>query len=339
MNPTPTVPLDQLSVDQQNEYINYIVDDPHTTVRKADSYLLRRLHTLALERGFDAVSAADVEEEHARFYAGLKNQAIHSEALSALVRFNNPQVIDAAIKVVIKFKEANRHGAYHFQFAGTSLATLALKIGARDEVVMAVTKFLSAAQHASVLGSCVGDQALVDRFDCLMPGTKMGREAALRQAIISDGKARTSPEWTNTYWIGLVTDRVDEKHRVIAKSVLESIIGSEINRGLFEIKQPAGAPALAASAAIPRDITHLLYVLTCVHGWRFPNDAHFYELLKTSDGLKNTYGLFGSMVSLKSRVLGKALKTACDAASEAAKPKSHGVALLPATMKRLGIVA
>ena len=50
MNPAPTVPLDQLSVDQQNKYINDIVDDPHTTVRKADSYLLRRLHTLALER-------------------------------------------------------------------------------------------------------------------------------------------------------------------------------------------------------------------------------------------------------------------------------------------------
>lgn len=339
MNPVPIGTLDQLTVDEQNAYINSVVDDPRTTVRKVDAYFLRRLHTLALEKGFDALNAADVEETHTRFYAGLKNEAIHSCAMAVLVRFNNVHVIDAAIKIVVSFKEASRGGSSYFQFAGTNLATLALKVDARPDVVMAICKYLSAAQHASVLGSCVGDQALVDQFDALMPGVKMGQEG-LRQAIIADGKVRTGPEWRTTYWIDLVTDRIEETKRVIGKPVLESIVGTEIDRGLFDIKQPTGAAALAAPTGIPRDIAHLLYVLVCTRGWRFPHDADFYEQLKNTNGqFHNRLTLFGWRVSLKSCVLGKALKTACEAALKAAKPKAHGVTLAPATLKRLGIVA
>ena len=339
MDPASIGTLDKLTVDQQNDYVNSVVDNPQTSVRKVDAYFLRRLHTLALEKGFDALNAADVEEAHTRFYAGLKNEAIHSYVMAALVRFDNVHVIDAAIKIVVSFKQANRGGSCYFQFAGTNLATLALKIGARPDVVMAICKHLSAAQHASVLGSCVGDQAMVDQFDALMPGVKMGQEG-LRQAIIADGAARTGPEWKTTYWIDLVTNRFEETKRVIGKPVLESIVGTEINRGLFDIKQPTGAAALAAPTGIPRDIAHLLYVLTCNRGWRFPHDVDFYEQLKNTNGqLHNRLTLFGWRISLKSCVLGKALKTACEAASKAAKPKAHGVTLAPATLKRLGIVA
>ncbi len=339
MNPASIGTLDQLTVDEQNAYINYVVDNPQKSVRKVDSYFLRRLHTLALEKGFDALTAADVEETHSQFYAGLKNGAIHSYAMQALARFNNVHVIDAAIKIVVSFKEASRGGSCCFQFAGTSLATLALKIGARPDVIMAICKHLSAAQHASVLGSCVGDQTVVDRFDGLMPGVKMGQEG-LRQAISADGKVRTGPEWTNTHWIDMVTDRINETKRVIGKPVLESIVGTEIDRGLFDIKQPVGAAALAAPTGVPRDIAHLLYVLVCTRGWRFPHDADFYEQLKNSNGqFHNRLTLFGWRSSLKSCVLGRALKTACDAALKAAKPKAHGVTLAPTTLKRLGIVA
>ena len=339
MDPASIGTLDKLTVDQQNDYVNSVVDNPQTSVRKVDAYFLRRLHTLALEKGFDALNAADVEETHARFYAGLKKEAIHSYVMAALVRFNNVHVIDAAIKIVVSLKQANRGGSCYFQFAGTSLATLALKIGARPDVVMAICKHLSAAQHATVLGSCVGNQAMVDQFDALMPGVKMGQEG-LRQAIIADGKARTGPEWKTTYWIDLVTNRIEETKRIIGKPVLESIVGTEIDRGLFDIKQPAGAAALAAPTGVPRDIAHLLYVLTCTLGWRFPHDVDFYVQLKNTNGdFHNRLTLFGWRISLKSCVLGRPLIKACEAASNAAKPKSHGVTLAPATLKRLGIVA
>lgn len=339
MNPAPTVPLDQLDPTQQTQYIDFVCDDPRSSVRKIDAKFLRELHGIALANGFDNLAGADVVAAHQKHYAGVKNKAIHSQVMSALVRFNSEAVIEDAVIIAIAAKEQNRNGSAYFQFAGTSLASLAMKIGASDEVVQTICKYLSTAQHTSVLGFCVGDQNLVDRFDRLVPNTKMGQEA-LRQAIVADGETRTSPEWGNLYWIQLVTSRIDEKNRIIGKPILESIIGAEVRRGIFELKQPTGAAALAAPAGIPRDIAHLLYVLTCVHGWRFPRDGQFYEQLKNSDGdCRHQLSLFGWRTTLKSRVLGKALKTACDKAATAATPKSHGIVLPQPTHKRLGIVA
>lgn len=338
MNPAPTVPLDQLDSTQQTQYIDFVCDDPRSSVRKIDAKFLRELHGIALAHGFDNLAGADVVAAHQKHYAGVKNQAIHSHVMSALVRFNSEAVIEDAILIVMEAKEQNRNGSSYFQFAGTSLASLAMKIGAGDDVVQTICKYLSSAQRASVLGSCVGDQNLVDRFDRLFPSTTMGQEA-LRRAIDADGSGRSSPEWTNTYWIDLVTSRTDEKRRVIGKPILEAIIASEIGRGLFELKQPTGAAALAAPTGIPRDIAHLLYVLTCVHGWRYAHDIDFYEQLKTSDGAcGHRLTLFGWRTFLKAHVLGKALKTACVAAANNGTPKAHGVALPLPARKRLGIV-
>jgi hypothetical protein len=341
MNPVPAVTLDQLDPTQQTQYIDGVCDDPRSGVRKIDAKFLRELHGIALAHGFDNLAGADVVAVHQKHYSGVKNQAIHSQVMAALVRFNNEAVMEDAVLVVMEAKEQNRNGSMYFQFAGTRLASLAMKIGASDEVVRVICKHLSAAQLVSVLGHCVGDQGLVDRFDRLFPGTSMGQEA-LRQAIIADGETRTSPEWTGTYWIDLVSSRVDESHRVIGKPLLEGIIGSEIDRGLFQLKQPVDATALAASSAIPRDIAHLLHILTCERGWHYPHAPDFYDQLKNSNGAQRGIGaaaLFGWRVALKSRTLGKALAAACTAATKASTPKARGVALSLATRKRLGIVA
>jgi hypothetical protein len=214
---------------------------------------------------------------------------------------------------------------------------------------------LSAAQKVAVLGECVGSHELVDRFDRLFPGLHMGQHA-LRQAIVADDEVRTVPTWTDTHWIELVTARVPENARVIGKPLLESILLSELDqhsgafscaRGLIAIHAPSAAAAAAAAAApdaIPRDIAHLLYVLTCVHGWRYCHDPAFFEQLRLTDGTLRNYqrGLIVARLvqgRLRSHVLGKALKLACGVAGKNSVPKSHGIALPQATCKRLGIVA
>ena len=346
MSAPPQSVLAALDADRARAYIGGVCDDSQRSVRKCDGRFLRTLHELALARGYDALTALDVVNAHGQAYANVEHKEIHIDVMAALVRFDNEAVIREAIRISRAPKDKGEVRGSYYQFAGTTLATLAFKVRASDAVVRAVCDHISAAQRVTVLGRCVGDNRLVDRFDRMMPGLKMGQEA-LRQAIVADGAWRTGPDWERTDWIDLVTARVPGAQRVIGKPLLEAILVSEtgrtITQGIVEIKEPSAAAA-ARSDAIPRDVAHLLYVLTCVHGWRYCNDAGFYAQLRWSDGTFRNYqrGLVAASFApggkLRAHKLGKALKEACERAAANNVPKSHGVQLPLPARKRLGIV-
>lgn len=348
MSAPPQSVLAALDADRAQAYIGGVCDDSQRSVRKCDGRFLRTLHELALARGYDALTALDVVNAHGQAYANVEHKEIHIDVMAALVRFDNEAVIREAIRISRAPKAKGEVRGSYYQFAGTTLATLAFKVRASDAVVQAVCDTISAAQRVTVLGRCVGDHRLVDRIDRMMPGLKMGQEA-LRQAIVADDAWRTGPNWERTDWIDLVTARVPEAQRVIGKPLLEPILFSVRDQpcaipGLIAIKEPSAAAAAGAQDAIPRDVAHLLYVLTCVHGWRYCNDADFFARLRWSDGTFRNYqrGLVAARFApggkLRAHKLGKALKEACERAAANNVPKSHGVQLPLPARKRLGIV-
>ena len=338
--------LEHLDAEQARACIDRWCDSPGRSVRKCDGRFLRALHELALERGYDALTGADVADAHERAYANVAHADIHVDVMQALVLFNNEAVIREAIRIVHAQKPNEGASSAFSKFAGTALATFALQKAASDGVVRTICAKLSSAQLVAVLGRCVGSLALVDRVDHLFPGLNMGQEA-LRHAIIADDAARTGTDWTQTDWIERVTARVPEAQRVIGKPLLESILVSVPNQpravqGLIAIKEPPAAAA-AAPDAIPRDMAHLLYVLTCVFGWRYCREPDFFEQLQWSDGTVRNYRRALSSQhfvqgGFRSRVVGKALKAACSLAAKNKIPKSHGVQLPLPARKRLGIV-
>lgn len=339
--------LEHLDAEQARASIDAWCDNPHRAVRKCDARFLRALHELALERGYDALTGADVADAHERSYVNITHADIHVDVMQALVLFNNEAVIREAIRIVFAQKEKGSSTTNYYQFAGTALATFALQKAASDGVVRTICAKLSSAQLVTVLGRCVGSLELVDRVDYLFPGLNMGQEA-IRQAIIADDAVRTGTDWTETHWIERVTERVPEKQRVLGKPLLESILLSVPDQprpiqGQIAIKEPSAAAA-AAPDGIPRDMAHLLYVLTCVHGWRYCREPDFFVQLQWSDGtVKNYRRALPSQRwvqgGFRSRVVGKALKAASDLAARNKVPKAHGIELSEATRKRLRIVA
>jgi hypothetical protein len=277
-------------------------------IRKADLRLVDALFELGCRDGFGAVFPVDFEAAHLQHINGLKVCTVHRDVLLLLLRFDNPGLIEAAIKNTIRLMACGAAVA-KVVFPGCPLMCEALRLGVCDAVVDVVARSLTDAQRATVFGRLVGRSSEFERFEALFPNTPLGQDA-LRQAIIADSN------FVHFTWIGKVTERIPGPRRVVGTVLLEELFKQHPWERL-------------------RELLGVLFAQT----WRVANDAPFYL-----DVSKQRYYLMSAMAGgglqdARLRSLAKDLAAGSAAALARGEPKSRGIVCSESAAKRLKIAA
>jgi hypothetical protein len=288
-----------------------------SNIRKADLRLVDALFELGCRDGFDVVSAVDFERAHLEHIDGLKVCMVHRDILLLLLRFDNAELIKAAIKDTTMRTSCGLAVAKGgFPPVGCPLMCEALRLGVCDAVADVVVNSLTEAQRAIVLGRVVGCSRSFERFGALCPDTRLGQDA-LSRAIGAD--YTSTPQlhgFANSVWIGKVTERVPGPRRVVGTVVLEELF----KRYKWE------------------QLHELLGVLFA-HTWRVANDASFYTDIAIKRHSLLTAMAGGEPCDKRLRMLVKDLAAGSKAALARGDSKSHGIVCSDSALKRLKIAA